>query len=175
MANWWGGRLVVTGRPRDLLKFSRLARRWPYAVFTNDMRYGEYSELSSERMKKLGRGRSKKVYHFQYCSDGREHFSGISVYFPALSFLLVTFDPGGTPTCQTHFISRGRVRKHDLPNKLVDDVFERNGLTDDSWEGDWSDDDETNYNNASIEIMNLAEAHWEAGIKLARKPGQRRR
>jgi hypothetical protein len=164
MANWCNARLIVAGRRGDVLSFSRLSRARPSALFEPDMLHGETDDLRSERVKKLEPDLAKKVYQFQIRNDdGREHFCQVSRQFPALCFVLVYFDPNNDPS-GSYFIARGRARSYELPSQLQEAVMASHGLTDDVFTGEWNSDDESRYWEASWELMDLAEAHWQKTV-----------
>jgi len=167
MANWCNARLVVAGRRGDVLSFSRLSRARPSSLFGPDMLHGEADDLRSGRIKTLEPGLAKKVYAFQIRNDdGREHFCRLSRQFPALCFVLVYFDPNNDPS-GSYFISRGRARGYELPGQLQETVMAKHGITDEVFGGEWSPDDESHYWEASWELMDLAETHWEETLLRA--------
>jgi hypothetical protein len=157
MANWCNARLLVAGRREEVLSFSRLARVRPLAVFGPDMMHGETADLGSARIATLGPGLAKKVYRFQIRNDdGQEHFCWVSRQFQALRFVLVYFDPNNDPS-GSYFIAGGRARSYELPTQLQEAVMAKHGVTEDS-------DDDGGYWEASWELMDLAEAHWQKAL-----------
>lgn len=161
MANWCNARLIVSGRRGDVLSFSRLSQTRPSSLFGADMLRGETDDLRSERIKTLERGLAKKVYNFQIRNDdGRDYFRRLSRQFPALIFVLVYFDPNNDPS-GSYFIWRGQARSYELPGQLQEAVMEKHGITNDVFAGEWSSEDEWRYQEASWELMGLAEAYWQ--------------
>jgi hypothetical protein len=73
---------------------------------------------------------------------------------------LVYFDPDNEPR-GSYFIRRGRARRYDLPAHLQEAVMARHCITAEVFDGEWSAGDESSYWEASWELMDLAEAHWE--------------
>lgn len=166
MANWCNAQLIVAGQRRDVLRFSRIARAQPSSLFKPDMLHGEAQDLFAERMEKLQPDLAKKAYIFQIRNDdGLEHFRLVSRDFPALCFVLVYFDPNNDPS-GSYFISRGRARKYFVPVELHEAVMARHGITEDSYDK-WDSDDERHYWEASWELMELAEAHWQDTVLKA--------
>jgi len=126
------------------------------------MLHGETDELRSERVETMEPGLAKKVYVFQIRNDdGREHFCRVSRQFPGLCFVLVYWDPNNPPS-GSHFISRGRARSYELPDQLCEAVMARHGYSEDS-----DDEEERRYWEASWELMDLAEAHWQQSLLKA--------
>lgn len=158
--NWCNVRLIIVGRRPDVLSFSRLARLRPSSVFEPDMLHGEGADLSSERIQcieTLGPDFAKKVYRFQVLADdGLEHFRRLSRKEGALCFVLVYADPN-CDSYGSYFITQGRARRYEQPDRLKQEVMERHGYTADS-EEDWR------FWEASSELMDLAERHWEDSI-----------
>jgi hypothetical protein len=100
------------------------------------------------------------VYRFQICNDdGREHFCRVSRQFPGLCFVLIYWDPNG-PTCGSYFIARGRARCYELPEALCEAIMAKHGVTEKS-------DDDFGYWEASWELMDLAETHWQQSLLKA--------
>jgi len=171
MANWCNVRLIVTGARHEVLSFSRSARMHPATFFTPDMLGGEEQELCSERIEKIGPNLARKVYKFQARGDdGREHFRRLSRQFPVLCFVVVYFDPNNDPS-GSFFITRGRARSYELPAQLQEAVMAKHSLTEDVFNGEWSDDDDWHYWEASCELMDLAEEHWKPTLHKALKFG----
>lgn len=157
MANWCNARLIVAGRRSDVLSFSRLSRVRPFSMFGPDMLHGEADDLRSERIKTLEPGFAKKEYRFQIRNDdGRKHFCRLSRKFPTVCFVLVYFDANSPPS-GSFFISRGRALSYELPVQLHEAVMARHGASEDS-DNDWG------YCEASWELMDLAEAHWQQTV-----------
>lgn len=157
MANWCNARLIVAGRRGDVLRFSRLSRLRPSALFGPDMLHGETDDLHSERIKVVEPGLAKKKYTFQIRNDdGRKHFCRLSRQFLTVCFVLVYFDANNDPS-GSYFISRGRARSYELPALLHETVMARHGVSEDS-------DDDCGYWEASWELMDLAEAHWQQTV-----------
>jgi hypothetical protein len=163
MANWCNARLIVAGRRSAVLRFSRLARARPSALFEGDMLHGEGSDLFSERIKTLESGFAKKEYKFQIANDdGRSHFCRLSRKFPALCFVLVYFDANNPPS-GSFFISRGRARSYEVPDELWEAILTKHGAFKD---GSLVDDgDDWCYWEASWELMDVAEAHWQQAME----------
>ena len=159
---------MVAGKRRAVLGFSRLSRVRPPALFGPDMLQGEGGDLQAERIKTLEPGFAKKEYIFQIRNDdGRTHFTRLSHQFPALYFIVVYFDPNNSPMCGSFFIARGRARSYEVPDEVVEAVFAKHGYTEDS-----NDDDA--FWEASWELMDLAEGHWQQTLIKAihRRPGK---
>jgi hypothetical protein len=167
MANWCSARLIVAGRCADVLKFSQRCRARPGVAFRPDMLYGETAELRSERVAAMEPGLSKKEYTFQIRNDdGQEHFCQVSRQFPALSFVLIYWDPNNPPS-GSYLISRGRARGFELPDPVCEAVMEKHGVTAES-------DDDFGYWEAAWELMDLAEAQWRQPLLRALRRQLRR-
>ena len=168
MSNWCNAHLIVAGRRSAVLRFSRLSRVRPSALFGLYMLEGEGGDLQSERIKTLEPGFATKEYTFQICNDdGRTHFTRLSRQFPTLDFVVVFFDPNNSPICGSFFISRGRARSYVVPEEVETAVFAKHGYTEDS-----NDDD--GFWEASWELEELAKAHWQQTLIKAihRRPGK---
>jgi hypothetical protein len=126
------------------------------------MLHGEGDDLRSERIETLEPGLAKKVYRFQVRNDdGHEHFCQVSRRFPTLCFVLVYWDPHNPPS-GSFLIARGRARRYELPDEVCEAVMARHGYSADSDDGD-----EWRYWEASWELMDLAEAHWQRALMKA--------
>jgi hypothetical protein len=142
-------------------------RRRPSSVFGPDMLHGADGGLRSERIETVAPGLAKKVYRFQIRNDdGRQYFCLISRGHPALCFVLVYFDPDNEPS-GTYFIRRGRARRYDVPAHLQEALMAKHGITGEVFDAEWSAEDESSYWEASWELMDLAEAHWERTLLKA--------
>jgi hypothetical protein len=168
MANWSNVRLLIAGRRSDVLCFSRLALARPSAVFESDMLAGEAQELFSERAERLDTNRLSKVYKFQVRNgDGIQHFRRVSRQHPALCFVLTYGDPN-FDDYGSYFIFEGRVRKHNISNRRKAAVMASHGVT---GKDDVDDvDDDWRFWEASRELMDLAEAHWQPSVLRAIAP-----
>jgi len=157
MANWCNARLLVVGPPGDLVQFSRRTRSHSGQIFGADMLEGEAGMLQSERARRLGPGRLKKVYRFQIRNDdGRTHFRRVSRRFPGLLFVLTYFYPSSN-SCGSYLICRGRSRHFLVPERRWQALVVTHGVLDEL-EEDWR------YWEASWAAMDFAEARWESHI-----------
>jgi hypothetical protein len=126
------------------------------------MLLGEKDELRSKRIETLEPRLAKKVYRFQVRNDdGHEHFCQVSRQIPALCFVLVYWDPNNPPS-GSFLIARGRAHRYELPDEVCEAVMARHGYSEDS-----ADDEEWRYWEASWELMDLAEAHWQRALMKA--------
>jgi hypothetical protein len=159
MGNWCNVRLKIVGRRSDVLDFSRLARARASSFFEPDMLQGEGQDLFSERAVRFRADYMQKVYKFQVCNDdGLSHFRRLSRRYPALCFVLVYGDPN-EDRYGSYFIQRGRVRVHSLSYRQKKAMWTKHGANDN---GDFAE--EYSFWDASWELMDLAEAHWEKAI-----------
>jgi hypothetical protein len=163
MANWSNVQLVIAGRSASVLRFSRLARVRPSSLFQPDMRQGEGGNLTSTRVAKLGSNLLKKAYSFQVRNDdGLQHFRRVSRRYPKLCFVLSYGDPNADDY-GSYFILRGRARSYKLSDRLKEAVMARHGVTGDAED----DDDEWRFWDASSDLVDLAEAHWQKSMLKA--------
>ena len=159
MSTWCNARLRVSGFPADVSSFRRLARRRPGLVFRDDMLVGECQELFSERAEAFGVDLLQKTYVFQGRSDeGLEHFQDLSRTRPRLRFVLVY--GWDDHTYGSYLIINGRVRSYCVPDRLVEKVMARHGVTDD-FDDEWPIDGELD---AEAELMDLAGSHWDKSL-----------
>ncbi len=163
MANWCNARLVVAGRRAEVVRFARLVRARPSAVFRSDMLVGEVDPLRPVRLETLAGGLARKTYLFQIRNDdGREYFSGLSSRFPTLHFVLTYFDPHAPPYAGSFLIARGRSRAYQVSDELFEAVMDKHGYTDDA-----DEEDDWRFWEASFELMDRAQAHWDAALRRA--------
>jgi hypothetical protein len=161
MANWCNARLVVLGGRSVVLGFSRRARSKPSAFFGSDMLVGEAQELFSERIENLAKGSAQKIYKFQVRNDdGRNHFRNLSKHHTRLCFVLVFGDPS-SGEFGSYFICQGRIRKYLIPQKTKETVMANHSV-------DFDSDDDFPYWEASWELMDLAQDHWQESMKKGR-------
>ncbi len=157
MANWCNAHLIVAGTRYDVLCFGQGSRARTASFFTSDMLVGEAKGLFAERVERLGPNLARKVYKFQVRNDdGLKHFRGVSRRNPALWFVLVYGDPNAD-SYGSYFIRRGRSRAYSVPGRVNESVMAKHGVTEDS-------DDEWPFWEASWELMDLAEEHWQSVV-----------
>ncbi|MGH8546713.1 MAG: hypothetical protein ACREX3_24480, partial [Gammaproteobacteria bacterium] len=163
MANWCNARLIVSGRRRAVLEFSRRARSKPSSFFRGDMLVGEDGGLSADRIENLEKGLAQKVYRFQVRNDdGCDHFRSLSKSYDHLRFVLVFGDPS-SGTFGSYFIRKGYSREYLIPEEIKQTVMTKHGVDHDS-------DDDLPYWEASWELMDLAQAHWQRLIGNMSEP-----
>jgi hypothetical protein len=159
VATWCNARLVVIGRSIDVTRFRRLAHTRPSSVFQPDVLAGESQELFSERAASVGGDRLAKKYIFQECGEeGVAHFQNLSRSYPSLRFLLVY--GWDNHSYGSYYISKGRARSYLVSDLLVDKVMAKHGV-DDNPNNEWPYEPEMD---AERELMDLAEAHWQAAL-----------
>jgi hypothetical protein len=159
MANWCNARSIVVGQ-RSVLHFSRQARTRPASIFKPDMLIGETQKLFSERIERWAPKIFRKKYVFQVRSDdGRDHFQELSRRFTSSLFLLVYGDPN-VDQYGSYIIRQARCRSYSVPDKLKTAVMRKHGAEDIK-----DDEDDWRFWDASWELMDLAQAHWD-GILL---------
>ena len=169
MANWYPVRLIVVGQRSAVLHFSSQARARPSSIFKPDMLIGEGQELFSERIERWTPKISRKKYVFQVRSDdGRDHFQELSRRFTSPWFVLVYGDPSGEQY-GSYIIRQGRCRSYSVPDKLKIAVMRKHGA-------EYIEDDEDDWRfwEASWELMDLAQAHWDGLLLEDLSPGFRR-
>jgi hypothetical protein len=156
MANWCNARLIVVGQRCDVLNFSRHARTRPSSIFEPDMLSGEGQDLVSVRMERWIPKIFRKQYTFQVRNDdGRDHFKKISRRFPSLLFVLVHGEPNDDQY-GSYIIRQERSRGYAVPEKLKITVMRKHGVEDSE-----DDEDDWGFWEASWELMDLAQAHWD--------------
>ena len=164
MANWCNVRLIVVGKRLDVLRFARVCRRRPSSIFEADMLQGEAQDLFSERATGLGPNLLKKLYVFQVRGDdGFNHFRNVSRQHPELRFVLVY----GDPNCDdygSYFLADGRARSYKISDSQKAGVMAKNSGADE--DAPDSDEEDLRFYEASWELMDLAEAHWNAVIRI---------
>ena len=132
------------------------------------MLVGEAQELFSERIENLEKGLAQKVYKFQVRNDdGCNHFRNLSKHHTRLYFVLVFGDPS-SGDFGSYFMHQGRTRKYLIPQKTKEAVMAKHGV-------DHDPDDDSPYWEASWELMDLAEDHWQESIKkVFKRPNSKR-
>jgi hypothetical protein len=162
MANWCNVRLIVMGGRVDVLRFARVCRSRPSAIFEADMLQGEAQDLFSERAIGLGTNLLKKLYVFQVRGDdGFNHFRNISRQHPELRFVLVY----GDPNCDdygSYFLADGRARSYKISDCQKECVMAKHCGT--GQHAPNSDEADLHFCEACWELMDLAEAHWNANF-----------
>jgi hypothetical protein len=163
MANWCNARLVVIGQRPAVLEFSRSARTRPSSFFRPDMLQGEGQDLFAERIENLDRRAAQKIYKFQIRNDdGRNYFRNLSKHHKELRFILVFSDPN-CDDFGSYLIDQGRCRKYSLPAKSKESVVAKHQF-------DYDSDDDSAYWEASWELMDIAQYHWQNVIKVSNLP-----
>ena len=169
MASWCNARLIVVGPRSVVLHFSRRARAKPSPIFTPDMLVGEAQELFSERIERWAARTYRKKYVFQVRSDdGRDHFQEISLKFTSPWFVLVFGDPD-LNDYGSYVIRQGRSRSYSVPDKLKIEVMARHGAEDIT-----DDEDDWRFWDASWELMDLAQVHWDRFLLKQSSPDLRK-
>ena len=162
MADWGNYRLIVHGRRESVSDFSR---RYPVRQSSKvwgPFYIGEVGELSAERIRSTSGGLARKAYVFQASrNDPTEHFKSLSRLEPDLVFVLVNAWPN-SDSYGSELIQRGSVKLYWIPQRLKIKVMAQHGVADIV-----DDDDEERYWEASWELMDLAEAHWDPAVARA--------
>jgi len=173
MANWCNIRLVVHGPASAVKRFATQARRQPDSLFRDDMLQGEGMDLEADPTTRLAAGTVRKSYRFQGRNDdGRGHFRKVSRAFPRLTFIVV-WDDVNDPRVGSYLIRRGRSKRYVVPQNFVNAVFRKHGLDyeNPAFEGD--EDEGSREMDATLELMDLAQTHWESSMRGEGPPKRR--
>jgi hypothetical protein len=122
---------------------------------------GEAQELFSERAKSMETGILRKVFKFQVRGDdGLGHFQRLSRQrqHRALCFVLVYGDPN-IDDYGSYLIWHGDFERYKISRREQSAVMKRHRVT-----GNGDDEEEGRFWEASWELMDLAEGHWQPSV-----------